>query len=255
LRREFIALILAFLLIELTLDAAYIIHNGPWSKIEEENDHIEEGRVLTPEEVNMTLNISSRGVTNHSNDFSVEGAPEGSNITWSLNDETKGYGPSLGLNFYEAGHFNLTAMVSWDVYKINLSETLSINRPNNEGDFTLVYPWYVPVEISPVMGIIDTILPGLTEPTMWINLSMTLGNTYVKFWLELQEEDKIEPFEVLDYDIIPVGSLQYSRTFFLDKDFFDLHENREPYFISIRMEIGNPDSGTMVCEVHSTLRY
>lgn len=257
-KRRIFAIILAVSISALLMDVTWMIYEEHLRENEEkrkDNNGIDEEVIPTPDDVNLTMNISSRGLTNYSNDFMVDGAPEGSNITWLLDDRILGYDEIDNYHFMDTGYYALTAQVSWDKYTMNLTEELEIELVNRLGSMYLTYPWYWFMEIDPWWEVITTIEPGLTEPTLWVNISLTLGNTMVKCWIELMEDDKMESFEILSYDVIPLGQMQYYRSHFFDKDFFAQREVHEPYFFLIRLELSDPESAIIEGEVAHELVF
>ncbi len=254
-RRTVFAIIIAIAVTALLMNITWIVYEEQFPKNNKEDNDQKDKTVQTPEEVNLTLNISSRGLTNYSNDFWVEGAPEDSNYTWTLDGELIGYEKEVRHTFFDVGIFNLVVMVKWDIYSKVQTEEISIERSDNMGSRQITYPWYWNIDIEPYRAIITTIEPGMSEPTCWINISISISNTLVKCWLELMEDDKGESFEILNYDVIPLGQNQYERSLRFDKDFFAERETRETYFFMIRLEISNSDSGTLEGDVSYEVIY
>ena len=97
--------------------------------------------------------------------------------------------------------------------------------------------------------------PGLTEPTLWLNLTISIQRTSLKYWIKLQEDDSSEPFEIVDYRYIPIGSLEGVISFHYDADFFEQREDRESYHFMIFAEPGDEENGSFDIEINYELRY
>ena len=132
---------------------------------------------------------------------------------------------------------------------------MRIEANDDIGTNHLVYPWYWFWDTNPWMEVITFVGPGLSEPRMWLNVSLTVGNTDLRLWIELMEVDEMEPFEVLSYDILPIGQMQYYRSYTFDHEFFEERSPHEPYLFVAKIELGRPDSAVLRGEIDHQLNY
>jgi hypothetical protein len=255
LKKTIFAFILAVVLAALLMDVTWMIYERSREEEEDGSGEIMEETILTPDEVNLSLNISSRGLTNYSNDFMVGGAPAGAEFIWYIDESVVGTVNPLRYIFMEAGHYDLEVKVFWSSYSLNLTRQLSIERVDEMGSTYLNYPWYWPLEDGDLYEPIVTIRNGLTEPTLWVNVSFTVSRTVVKCWIELVEEDKMETFEVVSYDVVPAGQMVYERSHYFNGDFFEEREYHEDYYFRIRLEFSYPDAAVLDGEVSYQLDF
>ena len=193
-----------------------------------------------PEEVQLFFNHTCFFSTGLSKFLEVGGEPEGSNITWTLNGEVIGYGKTVYFMPRKSEYALLRADVSWGEYQKNHSRWIRIPQTDNRGSFETSSNGLLESEAGPT-GYAFQIVPAITIPSLMLNVSATQINGSLKYWIKLQEKNKIESFETVAEVEADLNGGNYSRSFFLSKMFFMDREDYEPYYLSFLFMIESLD--------------
>lgn len=220
--------------------------------IDNEPEDVEE--VIEPEEVELSVDHPQDVRTNWGHWYEILGEPEGSNITWLVDSDIVGYGNRILYEFPRSDYFLLEVIVKWADYEKIYSETIPVRNCDKIGGFNAKDRELLMSSDNP-MGYGLNIEPGISVPTLWLNISISNGNGVLNYWMDLQRENDLEPYEIVVYESLDLNFENYSKSYYFDEPFFIERSNNEPYIFWFKEELGDDKGSFASIETWHELRY
>jgi hypothetical protein len=207
-----------------------------------------------PDEVQLYFNHTDYYRTGSGKFLEVGGEPDGSNVTWTINDEIIGYGKKFQYMPRESAYKFLKVDVRWGQYEKNRSMWIVINQKDTRGGFEASSNGYGNEELGP-QGYGLNIEPAITIPSLMLNVSASKINGTIHYWIKLREENKLDYFETVVDVEADLNEGNYTRSFFFDKLFFMDRSDKEPYLLLFLFMIESYDGSYSKVTTEEWLDY
>ena len=221
---------------------------------DESDDPDELETIIKPEDVNLSVDRPQDVRTMGTNWYEIIGEPTGSNITWLVDSEIVGYENKILYEFPRSDYFLLEVIVKWDNFEKVFSEIIPVKNHDDIGGFS-VNDREILISSDDPIGYGIWIKPGISVPTLWINISIKNGNGKLNYWMDLQRENELEAFERVSDETVELNFDDYAKTFYFDESFFIERSNNEPYIFWFIEELADDKGSFASIETLNELRY
>lgn len=207
-----------------------------------------------PDEVQLFFNHTCFFNTRTSKFLELGGAPEGANITWTMDDEVIGYGENIMYTPIVSKYSHLRVDVTWGPYQKKHSRWIMIQERDDRGGYEHTSNGYGETgEYSG--GYAINVRPAITIPSLMFNVSATKMNGTLSYYLRLMDDSTNEYFETVIDEQVNLSGGDHERSFYFNKLFFMEHGEHEPYLMFFLYIIESHDGSATTVSTENWLDY